>query len=314
MKNKLKKSVFWLFVLAVAAELVLRFGVGLGQEAIFVADGDYEYIYAPNLNVSRFGNTFQTNAESMRSKPLSERDKQRILKFGDSVANGGAHVDQKDVSSTLEEDALQVEFKDSIRVLNVSAASWGVDNAFAYLKKHGDFGASMIVLTFSSHDLQDNRHFQEVVGKHASWPSSQPLLALTDGWRKYAWPKFNALVSDSYEENYLRGISDSHMNTGWQNFIDYTSEKDIELLVYLHAEVPELLSGDYKSKGRRLLELLRNENVTVIEGLHAGLVEEDYRDHIHLVSSGHRKMHEAVLPYLSKHLQMQQATAQTTAQ
>src|SRR5689334_20846865 len=56
-----------LFALLIVAELVGRFGFGLGNPALFMADPKIEYLYQPNQDVRRFGSHLHFNAYSMRS-------------------------------------------------------------------------------------------------------------------------------------------------------------------------------------------------------------------------------------------------------
>lgn len=279
-------------------EVIARFVVGLGELPLFIEDPDYEYIYAPNQEVHRFGNRVATNSFSMRSKPISKKDSLIILKIGDSVTNGGAHVDQDSLASSRLEQELQALHGEGMRVLNISAASWGPDNAYEYVKKHGHFGAQYMVLVFSSHDWHDNRHFQTVVGKHRAWPNEQPMTALTDGFSRYVWPKIKGVFSDSYEDTYLDGINDRAVNSGWQNLLNYAKANQIELVVYLHPEQEELAQKTYNNRGKAILQFLAENGVTTITGMDAGLSSTDYRDHIHLNESGHRKMANHLSPVL----------------
>lgn len=302
MKKRLRKFSVSLVVLLLVGELVARFFLGLGETPVFIEDSDYEYIYAPNQSVARFGNRIATNAYSMRSKAISKNDKLTILKIGDSIINGGSHVDQDSLSTSHLEVELQAEFKDSIRVLNISAASWGPSNAMAYINKHGHFNASMMVLVFSSHDYKDNMHFRKVVGKHKAWPAEQPLLALTDGWSKYVWPNIKSLWDDEpYEETYLKGFDDSMQNPGWQDFIDYAKQNNIELLIYIHPEKEELANKKYNGKGQAIIQFLSSQGIKPLQGLNANLTPKDYQDHIHLNAAGHRKMANYLYPHLSTH-------------
>ena len=174
-------------------EFVYRFVLGFGSLPLYVEHSSYEYILEPNQNTSRFGNVIITNKYSMRSKAVRKNSK-KILKIGDSVINGGNHVSNEKLSSTVLERNLQKQQSDTIQVLNISAGSWGPDNAYAYINEHGHFDASMMILVFSSHDLNDNMHFRKVVGKHQSWPSEQPFSATTDLFSSYIFPKSKIVV------------------------------------------------------------------------------------------------------------------------
>lgn len=286
-----------LLVLLLIAEVGLRW-YGFGTPPLYIAHPAYEYIYAPNQQVKRFGNRVVTNAHSMRNYPGDERKKTLILGFGDSIINGGSQTTQDSLATKILQDTLSKRTGLDLGVLNVAANSWGPDNAFAYLETHGDFGAEVILLVFNSHDWHDNRHFREVVGVHSSWPSKNPALALTDLLANYLFPVVKTWMGyKTYA--YLDGFNDSAINTGWGNFIRYTKEKDIKLIVYLHAELEEQNRGAYAPGGQAILEFLRTHNhATVITDLRQDFPHSAYRDNIHLNHLGQRKIAELLTPVL----------------
>lgn len=298
-RNWLKFSLIFL-LLVVLVELFARFYLGLGHLPVYVTDADYEYIYAPNQEVYRYGNRIKTNSLSMRSEELSEKDDIRIIKFGDSVINGGAHVDQDSLASTLLEKWLSESTHKNVRVLNVSAQSWGPDNAFAYLKKQGDFGSKTFVLVLSSHDFHDNMHHRAVVGVHPTWPNQQPLCAFTDGFSRYFWPgvkSFFGLKEDEYA--YLKGFDDSPQNQGLKQFVDYSRQNNISLVVYLHAEKSELENGTYNRNGIEIIDFFANEGIRVYQGIGILTEKDFYRDNIHLNEKGHRRLAQILYPILA---------------
>lgn len=302
-KKWLRFSLLSTLSLLFIGELVARFYLGLGSTPIYVESEEYEYIYAPNQDVKRFGNRIVTNEYSMRSLPLSKNDGKRILLIGDSVINGGPHVDHEDLVSTLLENHLKKTSK-NIRVLNISAGSWGPDNAFAYIDKHGHFNSELIVLVFSSHDYNDNMHHRKVVGEHPMWPDSQPLTALGDGFFKYALPKIKSWFGVRENEYaYLVGFDDSGVNSGWQNFIDYCEINQIDLLIYHHPETNEVKEQQWNKKGVKLQDMLTNYSLEVINGLEYEITVEGYRDNIHLDKDGHFRLYEALLDPIKSKIQ-----------
>ena len=303
MRSKLHKYllrlVFIGFSFLIILQLIAKFYLGLGSIPVYITNPKYEYIYAPNQNLYRFHNHVVTNEFSMRSKPLSKKDRLRILKIGDSVINGGAHVDQDNLSSSILEKKLKSEFRDSIRVLNISAQSWGPDNAFAYIKENGNFDSKFFVLVFSSHDLHDNMHFKPVVGEHKAWPDQQPLCACTDGFSRYFVPKVKSWFGAKSEEyDYLFDFDDSKLNPGWQQFFDYCKTNQIQLLVYLHATKSEIKAKSYDKYGLQLIQMLKENNVQFIEGLDHITDSKAYRDEIHLNTLGHAQLSDILYPYL----------------
>ena len=292
-----------LFLFLFVSEIILRFIIGLGDLAIYREDEQYEYFYEPNQDVWRFGNHIVTNEFGMRSNKVNKKKKFIILEFGDSVLNGGAHVDQDNLATTIEENKLNEKFKNQVQILNISAQSWGLSNAFAYLQKQGDFDADIIVLVFSSHDLRDNMHFRKVVGVHSAWPNQKPLLALTDLWTRFIWPKTKALFGGSAEYDYLKDFSDSKINPGWKNFFSYASKKKIPLLVYLHASKKEIQKGDFNADGKKIIRMCEEENVKVISDLDAlNEMDDAFIDDIHMSEKGQSVMAELLLPVLEKSL------------
>jgi hypothetical protein len=290
-------------ILLVAFELIARFAIGLGDIPVYIEHPKYEYIYAPNQDVKRLGNRIVTNKHSMRSKPLKKTDKVRVLKIGDSVLNGGVHVDHDALSSSKLEKKVQKKHGKNVRVLNISAGSWGPDNAFAYIKEHGHFKASMMVLVFSSHDLFDKMHFQKVVGKHPAWPDSKPWLASTDAFSRVIWPKVKSwFVEPENEYAYLIGTDVSTNNPGWESFFEYAKANNIELLVYLHPTQAERKKGEYIKYGRILKNKFRLAGINCVFGLDHKMDASHYRDDIHLNEKGHKKLAEILYPAVNGHI------------
>lgn len=299
----LRRICFVFLIFMLASQLLAKYYLGLGDIPVYITDKEYEYIYAPNQDVWRFHNHICTNEKSMRSKPLSKKDRVRILKFGDSVINGGAHVDQDRLSSTILENNLSKIFNKEVRVLNISAQSWGPDNAFAYLKKHGSFGSDFFVLVFSSHDLHDNMHFRPVVGQHKAWPDSRPWCALTDGFNRYLVPKVKRMFGGSDEEyDYLYDFDDSKINPGWQQFFDYAHANGTHLLVYVHPTLTEVRQKNYDRYGQQLIQMLEANKVEVIQGISHIKDPGSYRDNIHLNAKGHEKLARVLLPRLEEYV------------
>lgn len=295
------KWIKWLMIVLIIlliCEIILRYFFGLGHLPVYVKSDRYEYFYAPNQSINRFGNKIITNEFGMRSGKVNKR-KKVILEFGDSILNGGSHVDNNDLATFIEENELNKIYDNQYQILNISAQSWGVSNAFAFLKEHGDFNAEIILLVFSSHDLHDNMHFRDVVGIHSAWPDEQPLLALSDLLSRYIFPKVKQFVGLSGEFDYLKGFDDSKINPGWQNFFSYCKIRNIPLIVYLHASKKELEDCKYDHRGNQIIQMCKSNNVILITDLSAmKKSQKAYIDDMHLNKEGHQIMSKLVLKTL----------------
>ncbi|MFT7612556.1 MAG: hypothetical protein ACI9J3_001519 [Parvicellaceae bacterium] len=298
MKTKLKKLtskklLIVIFALLLIGELFSRFYLGLGESYTYEENDKYEYFPTANLNISRFGNNIQTNNMGMRCAKI-DTSKRTILKIGDSVINGGPHVSNSELSSNLVEKDLNKN-EEEFQVLNVSAGSWGPDNAFAYVREHGHFDCELMVLVFSSHDFHDNMHHREVVGVHTSWPKNQPLSASTDLFGNYIWPKVRYFLGEE-EFAYLDGVDDSKINPGWMQFFNYVTEHKIPYLLYIHPEKEEVINGSFNTIGIELLAYLGENKIPFQNGLKLGMKVSSYRDNIHLNADGQKQLFSNLLP------------------
>lgn len=309
-KVSLPKKLLFIAVLIAVLELLLRYGFGFGTIPIYYSSKYYEYALAPDQDMVRFGNRFKTNELGMRSAPLSENEV-RVLKFGDSVINGGVATDHKELASSIMEKNLQGTVPGStLRVLNVSNGSWGPDNAFAWMEQHGDQDAKLIVLVFSSHDWQDQMTFRDVVGRVPFYPDRQPLTAISD-FASWVWSRKLERVNWN-DLPYLIDppVAQEPFNTGWEHFYRYCLANDIHLLVYHHPSRKELADFRYDENGHLLDVFLEYLGVPVINGLMEDFSVEDYRDDVHLSASGQAKLAQALEPAVKYYLSLENGNAE----
>ena len=106
MKKKILYSVIIILIISlpiVTVEMYLKY-VGLGNPIIY--DENYVYGYAPRPNQKRErlkNSTITINDVGLRSLNNweSNKDKKKIIFFGDSVTYGGSYIDDKEVFSHL---------------------------------------------------------------------------------------------------------------------------------------------------------------------------------------------------------------------
>lgn len=296
---------FIIIILLLSAEYTLRNVYGFTDAILFVEDEHLEYIPIPQSRF-RFGNNVTYNSWSQRNDEFNLCNTEVLLGFGDSVLNGGVKVDQDSLATTKLSKYLSNKRNNNVVFTNISAASWGPDNCFAYLKKNGDFNANHILLVVSSHDAYDNMNFEKVVGIHKSYPDTQYYLAIIELFDRYLFPSIKNItlkflrVSRVNLQNDLRinkQIFGSSFNSGFEDFKFYADSTNKSLTIYLHAEKGEMINGKYNSQGEEIIKYCIDNNITLIKSLDFCFSEEAYLDFIHLSENGHHTMYEILKMY-----------------
>lgn len=188
--------------LAAAGDAVCRWGLGMGTPPLSVAHPSIEYLMKPDQDLRRFGNRVRINALGMRSEPFpagKDVDEYRVLVYGDSIAYGGAQIDQADLAATLMEPDLAAQLGRPVRVGNVSATSWGPGNWLAYAREYGFLDADALVLVLSSHDAYDVPTFGPLDPREH--PTRQPLSALTEVLGVYLLSSLRRHIAPSSAEH-----------------------------------------------------------------------------------------------------------------
>src|SRR3954463_15217436 len=100
-RKKIGVTLVALLVVLAALEMFCRFFLGLGDPPLSRPDPEMEYMFVGPRTYHRFGNSIVYNSFSMRSREFDARrkdpDELRIMVCGDSVINGGALTDQKNI-------------------------------------------------------------------------------------------------------------------------------------------------------------------------------------------------------------------------
>ncbi|WP_300021519.1 hypothetical protein [uncultured Maribacter sp.] len=294
MKNRITTICITLLILF-TVEIILRYYFGFCNAPLYISDANFEYIAAPNQNGERFGNTYNFNSYSQRSKEI-DSIKIKILGLGDSVIYGGIQSDQDSIATSIFNEKL-----DNLQMLNISSGSWGPDNCAAYLNKYGIFNAKAMFLLVSSHDAFDNMDFKQVVGQHLSYPKKQYKIAWSELINRYLYPKIKKLFLKKAildpDEKAEKGISKNGkvFNPGFNELYMLSKKQQIPLTIYLHAEQSELLQKKYNSQGQIIIDWATSHNIEIIKELDYNFTKSDYRDKIHLNSKGQKKLSEIMI-------------------
>lgn len=275
-------------LIIVLTEITLRIIWGFGTPVLYTESKNYEYAYSPNQSVKRYGNLITTNSFGMRFQEPSTKDSIRILYIGDSVINGGMLTDQDELSSTILSKKLSERFHKPVNVLNISAGSWGPDNAAAFLKEHGTFHADAIVVLFSSHDAYDNMDFEPIVNRNVNYPGENPKTAISEVFLRYFLPTFSSIFGmQKYTSNKLMiNTQNKVFNPGWMELKQIADKDSTPILYVLHAEQEELKQQRFNRYGNQILDTLQNKNLIYYTDMAWGISPDYYRDFIHLNKEG----------------------------
>ena len=292
-----------LLVVLVGGETFLRAYYGFCDTVLMQESRYYEYIAQPSQRRFRFRRHVEYNSKSMRS-PEPDSSAQKIMGFGDSILNGGVLVDQDSLATTIMSKHLSQSRGRKVQFLNVSSGSWGPDNCFAYLERHGDFKAKTFWLFVSSHDAYDSMNFEKTVDVVAGYPSRQYSFAWLELCNRYLLPALSSMLRANAASAAPRTLrinkqrDGDAFNPGFQRFVDYSRDNGVELKIYLHAELDELKLGGYNDHGLQIIKFAEERGVPLVKDLEHGLQETDFHDFIHLNDAGHKRMADIVLKNL----------------
>ena len=306
-KRKIYIAISICFILIALLECTLRFVFGFCDAVLYQSSPAYEYIAQPNQHRYRFFSHIDYNSYSQRSEE-PDSTKTIVLGLGDSVIFGGTLLDQDSIATTL------FSKETGMQMLNISSGSWGPDNCAAYLKEKGTFGAKAMVLVCSSHDAFDVMSHIPVVGIYPNYPDEQYKLAIWEVIDRYLRPRIQGWLGHSQlidpdaqvvekvkneerrvkNSNALRdeGVAQKSLNfdPGFDLLLQISKEKNIPFFIYLHPEMGEVESKEYKEGGKLIIEWAKANDVKLVNGLDEGVTTSMFRDVIHLNEKGQRNL------------------------
>jgi hypothetical protein len=284
-----------------ALEIFLRSYYGFCDTVLMQKSDEFEYIAQPNQKRFRFRHNSVYNSLSMRNKEEVDTTAKLILGFGDSVINGGILSEQDSLATSLLQDSLRKRYNTPLQVLNISAGSWGPDNCFAYQTKY-HLPASMIFLVVSSHDAYDNMSFEPIVGKQANFPDKQSFSAVWELLSRYLFPRAKKALGIKSAQDDQLGINkrseSTPFNPGFLAFYNYTRERGIPFVIYLHAEKSELKNHSYNDQGKDIIAFAALHGIQLITDLDE-LSNEEFRDSIHPNEHGQAMIAKRLLAKIS---------------
>ncbi|MEC4984186.1 MAG: SGNH/GDSL hydrolase family protein [Oscillatoria sp. PMC 1076.18] len=276
----------------VVAEMILRFGLGLGSPVLSQADSEMGYRFQPNQKVVRFGRRVEYNQYSQRSEPVGRfkpKDTLRILMIGDSVLNGTNYSDQSETIAELLEAKI-VGSGQAAEVLNASAYSWGIGNQFGYIKKFGLFDSDALILQVGTHDLVQSTSVGDDLREN---PESRPWFAIQEAIFDYVIPR---LMPKTSENNAVAVVSDTEMQRQFEENLQLLAaiahqarQQEIPVFVLYTPNRADLLPvTEFPLYKKEFLQFLDDLDILVIDthaawsSLPATTLSSYFRDWVHL--------------------------------
>lgn len=304
--------------LTIAAELSLRYILGLGDPALSVAHPEIEYMFQPDQDVRRFGNRILVNQYGMRTQPISPAkqpdEKLRVMVFGDSVVNGGNLTDHQQLATTIVQNKLEDSENGSVVVGNISAGSWGPGNWLAYAREYGFFDADKIILVVSSHDYTDNPDFAPLDPN--THPQTKPTLALQEFYNRYLsryLPKSPFKTEKSLAQTSEKANVSPTKNQGASDlsqFLSLAKSTGADVYVIQYWEKSEIKRETANKGNQKIAQLAEKLNLPVwqTKSLFVDAYSqnrEPFRDNIHPSNLGQELLAQLMLDILNDKEQLQ---------
>lgn len=287
-ESRLVKQLGILFLgILVCLELVLRWGVGLGNPPLAVLDSETEYELVRSVSYRRWGNLIEINAQGMRARdvpPALKPQERRLLLIGDSVIYGGHFLTQSETIAAQMESHLTQQSDCQITVLPLAVSSWGPVNQAAFLSRDGTHGATGAAILVSAHDLYD---VPQAGRNILPYRTTKPISALHDAitiiWERAFPPEqVERLSRAERRQKSLQALSKMH---------EQLRRSGIALTMIYHPTVGERDAGS--SSARSGFQKWADEVGARFVDLGEWSIDlAGYRDNIHPNSKGAQRLAE----------------------
>lgn len=274
----------------------MRWRFGLGSPPLVYLDDSYGYAFKPSQNLHRFGKRVYYSREGLRSEELKD-GVVRVLCVGDSVTNGGAMTDQAATYPYRLEDRLRRKGL-NVQVLNQSAGGWALGNELNYLKRHGIYGARVVLLEVGSDDFSQATALSSSVKGSLDFPTDAPPSATYELAARYLYPRIRAglgrntppAANPSQQDN----PAESRRILG--EMVHYILAQGSRPVVMVMPRTREAAAGVYEvDHSRTLSEACQSPECQSVDGmaeLHAafGAGFQPFRDAVHPNEIGNQIM------------------------
>lgn len=298
----LKDLAMAVVVLAVVAELALRWAVGLGDPPLAQLDPATEYELVPSATYQRWGNTVAINADSMRGADhpaLPANEDQHLLLIGDSVVYGGHFLGQSQIISEQMNNLFAADRRFaacSVRVLPMAVSSWGPVNQAAFLQKKGTFGATTAGIVVSAHDLYDVPLSNSDILPYRTKPSRTAIGDLAQAVLERVMRTWGT-TEDTQPFEVKAALSLAALD----DMVDVLRDQNLDPVLIYHPTVSER-GGDISAEQDRFLAWSQTRGVAFFDLGFLEFGQNDYRDDIHPTAIGAERIAQALTPFMANRL------------
>lgn len=223
-----KDSILKCKLTGIAASFALLLGAaeigsrqfGFGNPLLYrPASSGYEI--APKQHIVRLGRTTTINALGTRGSELKvrpDRETWRVLVLGDSVANGGALLDDEQTFPAVTSARLtQAGCRNE--VVNASAGGWSLFDEAAWIHQHGLYGANLVVWTINFMDLDQPPSTSAILDNNPGFPSHRPVSGVGEIVFRYILPRIGLAPSAADNGSVMAGDFDSRQFAAVQKLV-----------------------------------------------------------------------------------------------
>lgn len=308
LRNRWSASAIAAAAAILTAEIICRFGFGLGDPPLEISDPACGYRFSPSQVVGRFGNRVSYDANSARGVDADLPNAQvwKTLVIGDSVLNGGSLTDDQDTATEVLNGLAYNQHGRTLRFLNLSAGSWAPPQQLGYLNAYGALGADAVVMVLSSHDA-----LGLAKGDKSPFPTEKPWTATEElvlrylmGYRRHFFTSAPAgWQADAADVPSDVAASDDPTATSiWclKQIVALCRRENLPLSVVLWPNRSEAATKQWDKTADRFFETLSVEKVPCVDLMPQIIATPDceatiYRDGIHPTPTGQRLVAGAVL-------------------
>ncbi|MCC6796547.1 MAG: SGNH/GDSL hydrolase family protein [Candidatus Hydrogenedentes bacterium] len=302
LQTKIRNGVVITATSLILLEVILRL-MGIANPLIYEVHPNVGFRIKPNQYVSYFRNPITINSYGVRDpRPLTTRDpnKKRVLCLGDSVTWGGIYERQENLFTSVAEHRLG-----NVEIVNAGVNGYSVHQMIELYENFlTELNPDLILVCALIRDF-DRPPVTKLTGSGVAFPTQEPRFAIVEALRicqltayeRWNWnwleppqaSEANWFENETYEDANLKSVIE---------LAKKIEGKQKLAVVFLPIE-----AGERTRIRAGYSRTLRNSSVKVARFTSdVGLTADDYVDGVHLSTSGHDKVGNALAALIDDEL------------